>query len=701
MAQNWTRNITDGLSQAGNHAQSLMSTLSNGFVRAGGAVKSNVLEPMGKAKDMAGGVGQQMGNAINSQARPAMSSLADQTEQIGQSLGGFAGIISQIGGSLLRFMFNPLTLIVALIAAAVARLQEVENRAVNVQRALGAGQQNMSQFQAITQSTVDKWHHLGVRTEQVVGIIQSIGSSMRDMNMVSGQMVSQITQMSLAGGATKDEFTGALSSILQMQQGMFRTKEEAQKASLSALRYARNLAAANGVPINQMMNQLANVSDNVAMTMGSNPKALSQAVIQASSLGTTLEGVASIMNNMMNIEQSIGNEMEASVLLGKNLNLEKLRAASFAGDEVSVMRELKSLVGSQFEFERMLPIQRKSYAQALGMSVSEMQRMMGFETQAEIQGRQRQAANDRMVSVATTMMEKLKQTIRGIGLQFATVMEGPVRSFRTWLTQADASGTTGLDRVSQAAQVLANGLQQAVSWLGGFLAKGVQTGSMSQAFLTLGGWIRDIVNWLGQGDGKLKNWHLALGAVAAVKLGGLISVIGGIGSALLGVNRNAGIATGGISRMLGALGAAYTAGQSLNSLMQGRKGEGIGGLIGSGIGFAIGGPMGSAVLGQLGRGMGKRYNDTIIRPGAAPIEVSPADTLIAVKEGRGGATYISHKGAGLTGEKPPQPISYNFDLGPVTARLDALTSAILKGGKVYLDGRAVGRAQSHAATGAS
>ena len=50
------------------------------------------------------------------------------------------------------------------------------------------------------------------------------------------------------------------------------------------------------------------------------------------------------------------------------------------------------------------------------------------------------------------------------------------------------------------------------------------------------------------------------------------------------------------------------------------------------------------------------------------------------------------------GKTAPPPITYNFDLGPVVARLDALTSAILQGGKVYLDGTAVGRAQGMAAT---
>jgi len=675
MAQNWTQGIVDGFGRAHAKGQAMWSSMSSGAAQAGGSINSHIVNPM--------------------------KSAADVTQSVGDKLGGFGGIIGNIGASFLRFMFNPLTLIVGLMALAIKRMQDLDSRAVNVSRAIGSGQQGMQQFQATTSAVVDKWHHLGVRTESVTSIIQGIGESMRNMNMVSGQMVSQITQLSLAGGATKEEFGGALSSILQMQQGMFRTKEEAQKASLSALRYARNLAAANGVPINQMMSQLSNISDAVAMTMGSNPKALSQAVIQASSLGTTLEGVASIMNNMMNIEQSIAGEMEASVLLGKNLNMEKLRAASFAGDERAVMRELKSLVGTQVEFEKMLPVQRQAYAQALGMSVSELQRMAGFETQGEIQARKRQGANDRMVSVTTTFMEKINQVIHQIGIAFSQVMQGPMQQFKIWLTSG-LPGQTGLDKVKAVAQQLATFLQQGVSALGQWVSSKSSMEGFGRALSGISSAVKTVYGWLTQSYGKWKGWELALGAIAAVKLGGLISTISMITMGLGGVSQGAVGAAGSLHSMVGVLGSVYSGYQMIQQFKGGNTGAGLSMLAGGAVGGMLGGPMGMAIGSQLGGAAHKQYvNDAIIRPGAPPIHVSPSDTLIAVKEARGGASYISHKGAGLGGEQPPQPITYNFDLGPVTARLDALTTAISQGGKVYLDGRAVGRANNYAATGAA
>ena len=673
MAENFAGKIHDDLRQADSAGRSMFSSLRSGAASFHGTWQSQVQTPI--------------------------SNTADKVQEISSELGGMTGVLAGIGASMLRFMFNPLTLVVGLLATAVKRLNETEANAMNTSRAFGSVQQGVSQFQASTQDLVDKWRHLGVNAEQVNGIISGIANSMRDTRQVSTAAVAEITQLALHGGASKDEFTSAYSAILQMSQGLAKSKDEADRMARSALNYANNLAMANGVPINQMMSQLSNISDAVASTMGANPQALSQAVVQASQLGTTLEGVASIMNNALNVEQSIANEMEASVLLGKNLNLEKLRAASFAGDEVSVMRELQSLVGSQAEFEKMLPIQRQAYAQALGMSVSEMQRMMGFETQAEIQAKKRQEANDHLVSVATTTMEKMNYVIKQIGIEFARVMEGPVQQFRTWLTTG-VEGQTGLDRLVGAARSLAGGLQQAVQWIQEFWAGGNRMQNLRDLMSGVGQALMQVINWLGQGEGKWKNWQIVMAGIAAVKLAPIVSTLGRITMGLGSVQQGAAGASMGFGQMLGKLGSVYMMFQNIKDISSGQGMRGMMGMAGMALGGMAFGPMGALAGGYLGRHFGGTVGDAIIRPGAAPINVHPSDTLIAVKEAGGGASYISHRGEGLMGKTPPQPITYNFDLGPVSARLDALISIIKTGGKVYVDGVAVGRHQAFAATGA-
>ena len=61
--------------------------------------------------------------------------------------------------------------------------------------------------------------------------------------------------------------------------------------------------------------------------------------------------VASIAENLLDFETSIEKQMEASVLLGRQINLDKARQLSLAGDLEGLQRELTRVVGSQAQFE--------------------------------------------------------------------------------------------------------------------------------------------------------------------------------------------------------------------------------------------------------------------------------------------------------------------------------------------------------------
>ena len=71
-------------------------------------------------------------------------------------------------------------------------------------------------------------------------------------------------------------------------------------------------------------------------------------------------------NVCLNFEQSIANEMEAELLLGKNLNLEKARQAAMDNDLVTLAEEIAKNVGDSAEFAEMNRIQQDAAAAAVG-----------------------------------------------------------------------------------------------------------------------------------------------------------------------------------------------------------------------------------------------------------------------------------------------------------------------------------------------
>ena len=102
-------------------------------------------------------------------------------------------------------------------------------------------------------------------------------------------------------------------------------------------------------------------------------------------MGLSLGNVADIASNLLDFESSIESQMEASVLLGRQLNLDKARELALTGDLAGLAEEVKNQVGSQAEFEAMNVIERQSLAKAIGVSVADLGKIVaGEKTSAEL-----------------------------------------------------------------------------------------------------------------------------------------------------------------------------------------------------------------------------------------------------------------------------------------------------------------------------
>jgi hypothetical protein len=102
---------------------------------------------------------------------------------------------------------------------------------------------------------------------------------------------------------------------------------------------------------------------------------IAQAAIEARRLGVDLSTAAKISDNLLDYQTSVASEMEASVLLGRNINLNKARELAYAGDSAGAMKEALNAAGGLAEFNKMDVFQKKAVAEALGTTVSELQQM--------------------------------------------------------------------------------------------------------------------------------------------------------------------------------------------------------------------------------------------------------------------------------------------------------------------------------------
>ena len=101
--------------------------------------------------------------------------------------------------------------------------------------------------------------------------------------------------------------------------------------------------------------------------------------IQAKKVGLEMGSILSAMEGSLDLESSINAQFEASVLLGRQINLDKFRQLSLAGDALGAQKEIVRLVGSESEWNSMNLIQRKALASAVGLQVSEVSKVVGAQ----------------------------------------------------------------------------------------------------------------------------------------------------------------------------------------------------------------------------------------------------------------------------------------------------------------------------------
>jgi len=146
--------------------------------------------------------------------------------------------------------------------------------------------------------------------------------------------------------------------------------------AMDTMEAASQLASANGVAPASVMKDIAENTEFFALYSKNGGANIAAAAIEARRLGVDLGTAAKISDNLLDYQTSVQSEMQASVLLGRNLNLTKARELAYAGDSVGAMKAGLEAAGDIHEFNKMDVYQKKAVAEALGTSVSELQQMV-------------------------------------------------------------------------------------------------------------------------------------------------------------------------------------------------------------------------------------------------------------------------------------------------------------------------------------
>ena len=217
-----------------------------------------------------------------------------------------------------------------------------------------------------------------------------------------------------------------------------KTSEQTYKSFVKGLNATANQLKV-GINFKATLAEALKVSGQLSANLGNDPIRIAKAIVQAKAFGMTLEQVAKSGESLLNFETSIESELKAELLTGKQLNLERARAAALAGDQATLAEELAKNVGSAADFSKMNVLQQKALAEAVGMTADELANTLTKREQALASGKSlAQVAEEERIEALErqNIQVKFNAAVEKLQSLFGNLMAGPLGSFIDMLSGA-------------------------------------------------------------------------------------------------------------------------------------------------------------------------------------------------------------------------------------------------------------------------
>jgi|TARA_R110000765_G_scaffold131543_1_gene229978 hypothetical protein len=227
--------------------------------------------------------------------------------------------------------------------------------------------------------TAEELDDINVTSKASIHTFMDMSEQFGFMAKFSQDTLSTATRLQATTGITA-EAAGVLAASSELTAGSF----DDQYKNAIATSYELQRQTGVQFDIKGILEETSKVTGTVRANLGGNIEEIAKAVTQAKLFGASLEDVASAGNALLDFESSITKELEAELLIGRDINLEKARAAALAGDQVALAQELQKEAGTLSEFQDMNVIQQQALAAAMGMTSDQMADIL---FQQEIQGK--------------------------------------------------------------------------------------------------------------------------------------------------------------------------------------------------------------------------------------------------------------------------------------------------------------------------
>jgi len=288
-------------------------------------------------------------------------------------LGGLQSMVQGAKAFQMVMMTNPFLAIATAIIFIIKLMMDFAGAAMDTRKELGLSLGASIKLTAQTEL-------LGVAAKAYGLDVSNIKAAQTAIRNELGLSVKEAANLSLQFAKTA-AFTGQseeqLANTLSIMESI---SDASREALLAQIETTGQMLQMEGLAPGEIFKDVAENAEHFASFAKDGGANIFKAAAAAKKLGLNMSAVAGTTESLLDFESSIEKQMEASMLLGRQLNLDKARQLALTGDQEGMMKEVLKQVGGEAEFNKMNVLQRRALAESVGQSVENLSRLVRNQT---------------------------------------------------------------------------------------------------------------------------------------------------------------------------------------------------------------------------------------------------------------------------------------------------------------------------------
>lgn len=227
----------------------------------------------------------------------------------------------------------------------------------------------------------------GLLTSQTAGLndkikntetaMASIGGSAEDAAVAAGEFTntfdgivqpSEAAMMNLV--AMNKSLGVGFSEATQLAKVFRNLGDMTEDQAIAQTSNVAMMAKIAGVAPQKVIADMASSSEEMYKFFGGNTKAMAATAVEAAKLGSSIKEISDISAGLLDYDSSINAELEASAILGRNINFSQARAYAATGDTLGAYKEIGKQLDQIGDLTNLNYFEQQRISQATGQEFS-------------------------------------------------------------------------------------------------------------------------------------------------------------------------------------------------------------------------------------------------------------------------------------------------------------------------------------------